>query len=157
MGVNAGLLSHKQILQLDNYYGIGKPLVSQFFSWLGSMLGGNLGVSLSNRVSVASLIGSAFPVTLELSIVSMIIGLLLGVGFGVVRALRPGKVGDATGQTIALVGLGIPSFVLGTALVTIMSAGFHYFPSSQTYVSLFHHPWLNLQQIFFPALVLASA
>lgn len=154
MGVNAGLLSHKQILQLDNYYGIGKPFFSQFFSWLGSTLSGNLGVSLSNRVSVASLIGSAFPVTLELSIMSMIIGLLIGVGFGVAGALRPGKIGDAAGQTVALVGLGIPSFVLGTALITIMSAGFHYFPSSQTYVSLFKDPWLNLQQIFFPALVL---
>jgi peptide/nickel transport system permease protein len=84
----------------------------------------------------------------------MIIGLLIGVGFGVAGALRPGKVGDVTGQGVALVGLGIPSFVLGTAFVTIMSSGFHYFPSSETYVSIFHDPWMNLQQIFFPALVL---
>lgn len=155
MGVNTGLLSHKQILQLDNYYGIGKPLFSQFFSWLGSTLSGNLGVSLANRVSVASLIGSAFPVTLELSIMAMILGLLIGIGFGVAGALRPGRVGDAVGQTVALVGLGVPSFVLGTAVVTILSSGFQYFPSSETWASLFSDPWLNLQQIFFPALVLA--
>jgi peptide/nickel transport system permease protein len=155
MGVNTGLLSHRQILQLDNYYGIGKPFFSQFTSWLGSTLSGNLGVSLSNRVSVASLMGSAFPVTLELSIMSMILGLIIGIGFGVAGALRPGRVGDAAGQTVALVGLGVPSFVLGTAVVTIMSSGFHYFPSSQTYASLFSNPWLNLQQLFFPSLVLS--
>jgi peptide/nickel transport system permease protein len=154
MGVNSGLLSHRQILQLDNYYGIGKPLISQFISWLGSILSGNLGISLSNRVSVGGLIASAFPITLELSIMSMIIGLLIGVGFGVAGALRPGKLADGFGQSVALVGLGIPSFVLGTALVTIMSSGFQYFPSSETYASLFSNPWLNLQQIFFPALVL---
>jgi peptide/nickel transport system permease protein len=154
MGVNTGLLSHRQILQLDNYYGIGKPLITQFTSWLGSVLSGNLGVSLTTRASVGSLIATDFPVTLELSIMAMIIGLLVGVGFGVAGALRPGRIGDGLGQGVALVGLGVPSFVLGTALVTIMSSGFQYFPSSKTYVSLFHDPWLNLQQIFFPALVL---
>lgn len=70
-------------------------------------------------------------------------------------ALRPGKWGDAAGQGVALVGLGVPSFVIGTTVVTIMSSGFNYFPSSETYASLFSDPWLNLQQIFFPALVLS--
>lgn len=155
MGTNAGLLSHGQILQLDKYYGIGQSAFSQYFSWLGATLQGNLGVSLANRVSVSSLIGSAFPVTLELAIMTMIIGVLIGVLFGVVGALRPGKWGDAAGQGVALAGLGIPSFVLGTAAVTIMSSGFGYFPSSQTYAGLFSDPWLNLQQVFFPALVLS--
>src|ERR1700744_2004385 len=88
MGTNAGLLSHQQILQLDKYYGIGKPLISQYGSWLRSLLSGNLGISLANHVSVGSLIASDFPVTLELAIMSMIIGLLIGVGFGVAGALR---------------------------------------------------------------------
>ncbi len=155
MGVNAGLLTHAQILQLDHYYGIGESASSQFISWLGATLSGNLGVSLANRVSVASLIGPAFPVTLELSIMTMILGLLIGVGLGVAGALKPGRWGDGIGQGVALVGLGIPSFVIGTFLVTIMSSGFSYFPSSGTYASLFSDPWLNLQQIFFPALVLS--
>ena len=83
------------------------------------------------------------------------LGLLIGVGFGMIGALRPGKVGDDVGQGVAVVGLGVPSFVIGTALVTFLSSHFHYFPSSQGYASLFSDPWLNLQQIFFPALVLS--
>jgi len=155
MGVNAGLLSHAQILQLDRYYGIGESAPHQYLSWLSATLSGNLGISLANKVSVASVIGSEFPVTLELAIMTMILGVLIGVGFGVAGALRPGRWGDAAGQGVALVGLGIPSFVIGTAAVTIMSSGFSYFPSSENYASLFSDPWLNLQQIFFPALVLS--
>ena len=69
--------------------------------------------------------------TLELSIVSLVLGLLIGVGFGMIGALRPGKLGDDVGQGVAVVGLGVPSFVLGTALVTFLSSHFHYFPSSE--------------------------
>ncbi len=155
MGVSAGLLSHAQTVSLDHFYGIGKPLITQFTSWLGAMLTGNLGVSLSFQQPVSKLIGSALPVTLELAAMAISLGVLFGVGFGMLSALRPGKAGDAVGQGFAVVGLGVPTFVLGTGLVTVMASQFHYFPSSGAYAGLFSNPWLNLQQIFFPALVLS--
>ena len=104
---------------------------------------------------MSKLIGPALPVTLELGIVTMVLALIIGVGFGLIGALRPGKLSDDVGQGVAVVGLGVPSFVLGTGLVTLLSAQFHYFPSSEGYASLFSNPWLNIQQIFFPALVLS--
>jgi peptide/nickel transport system permease protein len=155
MGVETGMLSKAQLAALDHYYGIGQPAVQQFFSWLGAMLRGNLGVSLSAQEPVSTLIRQAFPPTLELAIAALALGLLIGVGLGMIGALRPGKLGDDIGQGVAVAGLGIPSFVLGTGLVTFLSSEFHYFPSSQGYASLFADPWLNLQQIFFPALVLS--
>lgn len=155
MGVSAGLLSPAQLRALNHFYGIGQPAVGQFWSWLHATLTGNLGISLSAQQPVTRLIGQALPVTLELGLASLLLGLILGVGLGVVGGLHPGKVSDDVGQGVAVVGLGIPSFVLGTGLVTFMSSQFHYFPSSQGYASLFHEPWLNVQQIFFPALVLS--
>lgn len=155
MGASAGMLSHAQIVQLDHFYGIGKPLITQYTSWLGATLTGNLGVSLSSQKPVASLIGQAAPVTLELGIMALVLGLILGVCFGVIGARRPGRAGDVTGQGLALIGLGVPSFVLGAGLVTFMSSTFNYFPSSENYAGLFGNTWLNLQQIFFPALVLS--
>lgn len=154
MGVSAGLLSKAQIAALDRYYGIGKPLLEQYGSWLSSLFSGNLGVSLASRESVATLIGAAFPATLELAIGSMIIGELIGVGFGVLGALAPGKVVDDVGQGVSVIGLGVPSFILGAGLVTFLSAEFHYFPSSQNFASILHDPWLNLQQVFWPSLCL---
>ena len=154
MGVSAGLLSHAQVVALDHYYGVGEPFFRQYFSWLTSVLTGNLGISLSSRTSVVSLVGAALPVTLELAIVSMLIGELIGVLFGVFGSLRPGGAVDNTGQGIAVIGLGVPSFVIGTGLVTFMASTFHYFPSSLGFAGLFSNPWLNLQQIFFPSLTL---
>jgi peptide/nickel transport system permease protein len=154
LGVSAGLLSHAQIAALDRYYGVGEPFFQQYGSWLGSLLTGNLGVSLSSQTSVASLVGASLPVTLELAIASLIIGELIGVLFGVFGALRPRHLVDNVGQGVSVIGLGVPSFVIGTGLVTFLASTFQYFPSSEGFVSITHDPWLNLQQIFFPALTL---
>jgi peptide/nickel transport system permease protein len=155
LGVSEGLLSPQQHAALNDYYGIGQPAVEQFFSWLRAMLSGNLGVSLASRTSVSSLIGQALPVTLEVGLVALVIGVLLGVGLGMLGALHPGKLPDDVGQGVAVVGLGVPSFVIGTALVTFLSSHFHYFPSSQGYAGITSDPWLNFQQIILPAAVLS--
>ena len=155
LGVSEGLLSPAQHAELDRYYGIGQPAAEQFFAWLRAMLSGNLGVSLASRTSVTSLIGQALPVTLEVGLVSLVLGVLLGVGLGMLGALHPGKLPDDVGQGVAVIGLGVPSFVIGTALVTFLSSHFHYFPSSKGYAGITSDPWLNFQQIILPAAVLS--
>jgi peptide/nickel transport system permease protein len=155
LGVSEGLLSPAQHAELDRYYGIGQPAAEQFLSWLRAMLSGNLGISLASRTSVSSLIGQALPVTLEVGLVSLVLGVLLGVGLGMLGALHPGKLPDDVGQGVAVVGLGVPSFVIGTGLVTFLSSHFHYFPSSKGYAGITSDPWLNFQQIILPAAVLS--
>jgi len=130
-------------------------VVQQYVSWLHAILTGNLGVSLSSRTSVASLVGAALPVTFELAIAAMLLGLLIGVLFGVFGALRPGRVVDVSGQGVSVIGLGVPSFVIGTGIVTLLASVFQYFPSSESFASLASDPWLNIQQIFFPAFTLS--
>jgi peptide/nickel transport system permease protein len=143
IGVSAGLLTPAQTRALD-----------QFWQWADALLHGNMGLSVQSGRSVTSLIRSALPVTLELAIVSMIIGLVLGVGTGVLAAAAPGRIGDWIAQGFALFGLGVPSFVLGSGMVALFAAVFRYFPSSPGYASLASNPWLNFQQIIFPALTL---
>ena len=155
LGVSEGLLSPAQHAALDRYYGTGQPAAEQFVTWLRAMLGGNLGVSLASRTSVSSLIGQALPVTLEVGLASLVLGVLLGVGLGMLGALHPGKLPDDVGQGVAVIGLGVPSFVIGTGLVTFLSSHFHYFPSSQGYAGITSDPWLNFQQIILPAAVLS--
>src|SRR5580693_5336019 len=147
LGVNAGLLTKAQYADLEHYYGIGKPLPQQFGQWAGDLLHGNMGVSEQSGRSVTSLIGAALPVTLELAIAAMLIGLVIGVGAGAVAAAAPGRLA-------ALAGLGVPSFVIGSGLVALLASVFHYFPSSEGFASLGSDPWLNIQQIFWPALTL---
>jgi peptide/nickel transport system permease protein len=154
LGVNAGLLTKAQYADLEHFYGIGKPLPQQFGQWAGDLLRGNMGVSEQSGRSVASLIGAALPVTLELAIAAMLIGLVLGVGFGVLAAAAPGGLADRGARLVALAGLGVPSFVIGAGLVAFLASVFHYFPSSEGFASLWSDPWLNVQQIFWPALTL---
>jgi peptide/nickel transport system permease protein len=155
MGTSVGLLTRAQVAQLDKYYGIGQPAYEQYFSWLHAIATGNLGVSLSLRSTVAHLVSTDLPVTLELSLFAMILGLLIGVGFGMWSALHPGRWQDNVGQAVSVVGLAVPSFILGTVLYVFMSSKFHYFPSSLNFVGFFTNPWLNFQQIIFPAFVLS--
>ncbi len=155
LGVNEGLLTHAQVAALDRYYGVGQPALQQYFSWLHATVSGNLGVSLASREPVSTLIGAALPVTLELALFAMIFGIIIGVGVGMFSALHPGRWQDDLGQGVSVVGLAIPSFILGTLLVTVMASKLHYFPSSLTFVGFFTNPWLNFQQIVFPALVLS--
>jgi peptide/nickel transport system permease protein len=155
LGVSAGLLTPEQKAALEHYYGIGQPLPQQFVTWLGSVLTGNLGVSTIGRQPVTSLVATALPVTLELAVVAIVLGLAWGIGLGVLAASRPRGLRDGIGQVAAVAGLGIPSFVLGGGLVSVLASAFGYFPNSRGYVSPLDDPLLNLQQVFFPALTLS--
>jgi peptide/nickel transport system permease protein len=154
LGVNAGLLTKAQYADLAHFYGIGKPLPQQFAQWAGALLHGNMGVSDQSGRTVTSLIGAALPVTLELAVAAMLIGLVLGVGAGAIAAAAPGRPADRAARVVALAGLGVPSFVIGSGLVALLAAVFHYFPSSEGFASLASDPWLNIQQILWPALTL---
>ena len=154
LGVNAGLLTRAQYADLAHFYGIGKPMPQQFAQWAGALLHGNMGVSDQSGRTVTSLIGAALPVTLELAVVAMLIGLVLGVGAGAIAASGPGRPPDRAARVLALAGLGVPSFVIGSGLVAVLASVFHYFPSSEGFASLASNPWLNIQQIFWPALTL---
>jgi peptide/nickel transport system permease protein len=155
LGVNAGLLTPEQKAALERYYGVGEPLPQQFVSWLASLLTGNLGISTIGRRPVASLVAAALPVTLELALAAIGLGLLWGIGLGLLAASRPRGLRDGLAQAATVAGLGIPTFVIGTGLVTFLASAFGYFPNSQGYVSLLDDPLLNLQQVFLPALALS--
>jgi peptide/nickel transport system permease protein len=153
-GTEAGNLSHAQRVALEHYYGIDRPLLAQYFSWMGSLLTGNLGISISTGASVSSMTASALPVTVELALLATGLGTLVGVLLGLLAASRPNSVRDTVGQSFGLLGLSIPSFVLGTLIVSIVAIKFNYFPNGGDYKAPWEDLGTNLQQMMFPALVL---
>jgi peptide/nickel transport system permease protein len=156
-GTEAGTLTPAQHAALAHYYGIDRSLWSQYFSWIGSVLTGNLGIALNTHLSVASMTRSALPVTIELALLATILGTLAGVALGLLSASRPNGVRDTVGQSIGLLALSVPSFVLGTAIVTIVAAKFNYFPNGGEYRAPWQSLSENAQQMVFPALVLGIA
>ncbi|MDP8959728.1 MAG: ABC transporter permease [Actinomycetota bacterium] len=155
-GIEAGALTPKQIEALRSYYGLDRSLIVQYLSWMQSVFAGNLGVSVTSGNPVSTLIANAIPVTLELAILSTAIGTLLGVAIGVFAAARANRLGDTLGQVFGMLGLAVPSFILGSVIVAVLAARFGYFPSAAGYVGFFEDPWINLQQQLYPALTLGT-
>jgi peptide/nickel transport system permease protein len=154
VGIEAGAMTETQREALRAYYGLDQPLWQQFWSWVTSVLQGNFGVSTGSGRPVSDLLTSALPVTLQLALMASVIGITVGVLVGVFAASRPDSLRDTTGQTFGLLGLGVPDFVLASAIVAVLSARFGYFPSAGDYARLTEAPLVNLQQLLYPALVL---
>jgi peptide/nickel transport system permease protein len=155
LGTQAGTLTPGQQSALESYYGLDEPVWSQFTGWLGSLVQGNLGISLASGQPVDRLVLDALPVTLELAVLATLIGGLVGVALGVLSATRPGGARDMSVQALGLLGLGVPNFVIASALVAVLAAWFSYFPDAGTYVSLTDSVSGNLGQMIYPALTLA--
>ena len=154
-GVEAAALTPEQRAALEAYYGLDKPLFQQFFSWLGNVLTGNLGFSSRAHESVVSLTAQSLPVTCELAILTIISSLLIGVPLGMVSASKPDSARDSFSQCVGLAGLSIPTFLLGTTLLTFLSSTFSFNPNGAGYAYFTKDPWLNFQQMLLPSLVLA--
>lgn len=154
LGVEAGDMSEAQIAALRAYYGMDQPLHLQFLSWLGSVLTGNLGYDQDTGQSVLDMTLSALPITFELAVLSTIVGLAIGIPLALLSASRPDGARDAIAQTVGLAALAIPSFLLGSLLLAYVSKWFRYNPNSLGFARLTDDPWLNLQQLLFPAIVL---
>lgn len=154
LGTEAAALTPEQRLALEAYYGIDKPLVGQFFTWLGNVLTGNLGFSSRSQVSVLSLTLNALPVTFELAVLSILLALLIGIPLGMLSASKPDSPRDAIGQLIGLAGLSVPSFLLASALLSILSAKFGFNPNGEAYATLTEDPVRNLRQMLLPSLTL---
>ena len=157
LGIEAGTLTPTQRAALERYYGLDRPLVVQFFTWLGSVVSGNLGISVTSGRSVSELIVRALPVTVQLAVTATLIGAALGVAIGVMAASNANGIRDSVGQTFGLLGLGVPNFVIASSIIAVLAARFGYFPAAARYVHIWEDPLINIQQQLYPALTLGVA
>ena len=154
LGTEAGMLSQNQRAALERYFGLDKPVVEQYGTWLGNAVQGNLGLSVRHGAPVTDVILARFPVTLQLAVMALIIALMIGLPLGILSAVRHNSVIDLFARLFALVGLAMPNFLLGSLIIFVLSVYFRILPNSGDYVSFTEHPSRNLQQLFFPALTL---
>lgn len=103
--------------------GLDRPLVVQFFSYVGDVLHGDFGQSVSTGRAVASDLARVFPATLEMATVGIIIGVALGVPMGVAAAARQGSVADQAIRVLGLLGYSVPAFWLGLVGLAVFYAG----------------------------------
>lgn len=97
-------------------YGLDKPLFVQFVLYVANVLHGDLGISLADKRAVVDIIGQAFPVSLDLGIRSLIFAFIVGLLLGIVAAVHRGKAGDTAAMLVALIGVSVPSFIIGALI-----------------------------------------
>ncbi|MBI3197741.1 MAG: ABC transporter permease [Rhodospirillales bacterium] len=113
-------------------YGLDRPVITQFFDWVGRALTGDLGNSYFFQTRVSTLIAERMPVTLTLGVTGLLIALCVSIPLGILAAVREGTGFDRTVQMVALLGQAMPSFWLGLLLMITFGLQLGWLPISGT-------------------------
>src|SRR6478672_2869150 len=119
----------EQIRELRASLGLDKPFFVQFWHFLVNAAQGEFGLSLRQGAKVSRLIAERFPATLELALVAAVLALALGVPMGVYAALKRGTFTSQMFMTLSLLGVSLPTFLIGILLILVFSVHLGWFPS----------------------------
>lgn len=115
--------------RLREELGLNDPFVTQFVRFTSDMLRGDFGFSYRTRQPVADMIASRIPATLELGVVALLISLIAGIPAGVYTALKPRGVVTQTVLLATLIGVSVPTFVIGIMLIFFFGVQLGWFPT----------------------------
>lgn len=120
----------QQVLDnLNARYHLDDPLWLQFGKYVSNALQGDLGPSFKYPTrTVSEIIASGLPVTLELGCYALLVATVIGVGAGLVAAVKPNSAQDYVPMSLAMVGICLPSFVLGPLLILLFAITFEWLP-----------------------------
>ena len=113
---------------IEAYYGLDKPLLAQYLNVMKGYLKGDLGPDYKypNR-SVQELILGAFPVSLELGSLALAIALAIGITAGLIAAIRQNALLDYSAMSLSMIGICLPTFVMGPLLALVFAIHWHWF------------------------------
>lgn len=122
---------------IEAHYGLDRPLFIQYLDYLGHLLVGDLGPSFKypNR-TVNELVATSFPVSMKLGVCALIVALGIGLTAGVVASIKPNTATDYVPMSLAMIGICIPTFVMGPLLILIFGLKLK---------------WFNASGLFFPS------
>ncbi|MEW6695160.1 Glutathione transport system permease protein GsiC [Tepidimonas thermarum] len=119
----------EEVARVRAELGLDRPFVVQFAHFVVQALQGEFGVSLRQGVPVAQLIAERLPATLELALVAALLALALGIPMGVYAALRRGTWLAQLFMTFSLLGVSLPTFLIGIVLILVFAVQLGWLPS----------------------------
>lgn len=143
----------EEIEKLTEDLGLHLPWYQQYFNWLGNVLVGDFGESIFMRDSVLNVFIAQFGPTLSLSILALIISIIISLPLGIIAATKRGTFTDQSIMGFSLLGISIPSFLLGLFLMLIFSVKLGWFPVGG-YSSLSNGIVDYLKYLILPAIAL---
>ncbi len=119
----------EQRAELRRNLGLNDPFLVQYGRFMANAAQGDFGVSYRQRRPVSELIRSRLPATLELSLVSAFIALFLGIPMGIYTALRRNGMLSRAFMTLSLVGISLPTFLIGILMILVFGVMLRWLPS----------------------------
>ncbi|CAN1520125.1 DppB ABC-type dipeptide/oligopeptide/nickel transport systems, permease components [Burkholderiaceae bacterium] len=119
----------EQVQQMRADLGLDQPFFVQFGHFLFNAAQGEFGISLRQATPVSQLIAERFPATLELALVAAVMALLIGIPMGVYAALRRGSFISQLFMTVSLLGVSLPTFLIGIFLILLFAVQLGWLPS----------------------------
>jgi oligopeptide transport system permease protein len=144
----AKALAPQVIENLNEKYGLDKPLIVQFGTYIWNAIHGDLGISyIYQDRNVTDIIMGGLPVSATLGLAAFALAIILGVGLGIAAALKQNSFIDYFSVGYATIFASVPGFVLGIFLMYLFSIQFHWFPTGG---------WGGIQHLIMPAVALAA-
>lgn len=132
--------------RIKEYYGLDKPIHIQYATYMKNLLKGNFGYSLKFRNrTVNQIIADAFPYSIDLGIRAVIFAIIVGILLGIIAALKHNETWDYVSMIIAIIGVSIPSFIIGSVIQYFLGVKFKLLPVAQ---------WKNFQATIMPTFAL---
>lgn len=123
-------ISPQATAALEQKYGMDKPLIQRYFTYMSDAMHGDFGDSLKQRGrTVMDIIKMKFPVSAKLGGISVLVSLMVGIPMGCIAALKRGKFTDSLISVVATCGIAVPSFVICTLLMYIFGAKLKWLPT----------------------------
>jgi peptide/nickel transport system permease protein len=152
----------QQRQQLRTDLGLDSPFPIQFARFVGNAVRGEFGLSLRQGRKVASLIAERLPATLELTLVAALMALAIGIPMGVYSALKRGTFSSQAMMTISLIGVSLPTFLIGILLILVFAVTLKWLPSFGRGEVVAFGPWTTgmtsvdgWRHLILPAITLA--
>lgn len=142
-------LTPDQLEILKHAYGLDKPLWQQYFIYVGHMFTGNFGTSfVYTNQPVITMIAQRLPVSMQLGVQALILGTILGAFMGKASARRKNSILDGIFGFVSVLGISVPSFVIGTLILLYLGFNLNLFPISG---------WGTFSQTIMPTIALSFA
>jgi len=122
--------SVSQVERLRQEFGLDRPILEQYTTYIRGVVRGDLGNSFRNQEPVARSILARYPATLELAVAAAIVSFMIALPLGVLGAIRRGKAADRLVSLVSLLGVSLPNFALGPMLILLFAIALGLLPVS---------------------------
>ncbi|MEZ5408321.1 MAG: ABC transporter permease [Acidimicrobiales bacterium] len=122
--------SEEEVAAVRADFGLDKPLLSQYATFVTDTVRGDLGHSIQFRQPVFEVYMDRLPRSLVLATVAFGLSLLIGIPAGVLSAVRPGRLSAGVFRAVALTGVSVPNFVIATTLILVFAVKLRWLPTS---------------------------